>query len=348
MNRGITKENMLFILPPALRDDASTVALAETTAEVLANRPVEIDRVRVISNIDGLNEAVLDILARDFKVDWYDPDYSLEEKRRTVKSSWRVHKTLGTKAAVETAIRALYPLTTVEEWFEYGGEPFHFRVNINITDDTVGPEKQRRVLERMNFYKPLRAHNDGVNYVISPAAFSELFGDFYFCRLLMALSFDNQRVPVVRFDGGRSFDGEILFAQGGGILFPVFTVQNSFVEPFKTEVIAFDGGRSFDGGILFNQAAVSLALAKGTFGAYRYAHDLAGLMQMQMQHLGIRVPFQHKRSALAAETLSMKLGVRTAHQIGGSVTIDNMRTFDGSIPFDGRRPFNASITKEEI
>ena len=168
MNRGITKENMLFTLPLALRGDISTEALATATAEKLADRLAELDRLRIISNIDNLEEALLAILARDFKVDWYDPDYSLEEKRRTVKSSWRVHKTLGTKAAVETAIRAIYPLTTVEEWFEYGGEPYHFRLNIDITSDSGDRARQKRVLERLNFYKSLRSHNDGVRYFLVP------------------------------------------------------------------------------------------------------------------------------------------------------------------------------------
>ena len=166
MNRGITKENMLFTLPLALRGDISTEALAAATAEKLADRLAELDRLRIISNIDNLEEALLAILARDFKVDWYDPDYSLEEKRRTVKDSWRVHKILGTKAAVETAIRAIYPGTRVLEWWEYGGEPYHFRLDINITTDSIDSDKQRRVLERMNFYKSLRSHNDGVTYFV--------------------------------------------------------------------------------------------------------------------------------------------------------------------------------------
>lgn len=166
MNNGITKENLLFSRPIALRGDESTEALAAATAEVLAARLAEIDRLRIISNIDNLEEALLDILARDFKVDWWDANYSLEEKRRTLKDSWRVHKMLGTKAAVETAISAIYPRTKVLEWFEYGGEPYHFRLDINITNDTIDSEKQRRVLERLNFYKSLRSHNDGVTYFV--------------------------------------------------------------------------------------------------------------------------------------------------------------------------------------
>lgn len=166
-DHGITRENLLRIVPPALTHDKSVMALAEADAEVLAARRLEIDKARVIANIDGLDEAVLDILARDFKVDWWDADYSLEEKRRTLKSSWRVHKTLGTKGAVETAISAIYPGTKVQEWWEYGGEPYHFRLDINIGSDTINSEKHRRVLERVNYYKSLRSHLDGIKYTVS-------------------------------------------------------------------------------------------------------------------------------------------------------------------------------------
>lgn len=77
----------------------------------------------------------------DFKVDWWDGDYSLEEKRRTLKDSWRVHRMLGTKAAVETAISAIYPNSAVKEWFEYGGRPYYFKLEINATGSRAIGEK---------------------------------------------------------------------------------------------------------------------------------------------------------------------------------------------------------------
>lgn len=169
MNDGLTRENLLLIVPPALKNDPSMMALAAADAEALAARLAEIDRVRVISNIDELPEDLLDILARDFKVDWWDPEYSLAEKRRTLKDSWRVHKKLGTKTAVETAIRAIYPETTVEPWFEYeGGEPYHFRLRINITGDSGDRARQKRVLERLSCYKSLRDHLDAAKYFLMP------------------------------------------------------------------------------------------------------------------------------------------------------------------------------------
>lgn len=163
---GVTKENLLFAFPSGLRENPSLAALGDVTAEALAKRPAEIALLAIYPRIEELPEDLLDILARDFKVDWWDINYDLAEKRRTLKDSWRVHKMLGTKAAVETAISAIYPHTRVLEWFEYGGEPYHFKLDINITNDTINSEKQRRVLERMNFYKSLRSHNDGVTYFV--------------------------------------------------------------------------------------------------------------------------------------------------------------------------------------
>lgn len=163
---GLTKENLLLTFPASLRENPSIAALGDVVMEVLAKRPKEINHLSIYPRIDELPEELLDILAYDFKVDWWDANYSLEEKRRTLKDSWRVHKMLGTKAAVETAISAIYPRTKVLEWFEYGGEPYHFRLDINITNDTIDSDKQRRVLERMNYYKSLRSHNDGVTYFV--------------------------------------------------------------------------------------------------------------------------------------------------------------------------------------
>lgn len=166
---GLTRENLVATLPVALQKDPSAVALAEAMAELLARRPDEIEQLRIYPVIDRLDEQLLDILAYDFKVDWWDADYSLEEKRQTLKDSWRVHKLLGTKAAVVMAISAIYPRTQVLEWWEYGGEPYHFRLDINITNDSIDSAKQRRVLERLNFYKSLRSHNDGVTYFVEAA-----------------------------------------------------------------------------------------------------------------------------------------------------------------------------------
>ncbi len=161
---AITAENLLRVLPEALRNDEEMYALAVGIAGQLAARPSEIDAARIYTRIDELPESLLDILAYDFKIDWWDPDYSLAEKRQIFKESWAVHRILGTKAAVETTISVIYPDTQVMEWFEYGGEPFHFKLLIDATFEDVDPQKHARVIRKVDFYKNLRSVLDEVEY----------------------------------------------------------------------------------------------------------------------------------------------------------------------------------------
>lgn len=169
-NYGLTTENMLRVLPDVLRNDDNMRALATAIADSLAARTGEITDLQIYTRIDTLPEELLDILAYDFKVDWWSADYSVEEKRQTLKDSWAVHKTLGTKGAVEKALSAIFPQTRVKEWYEYDGNPYMFKVIIGATDAGVSVKKQAAVLERIGFYKNQRSHLEAVSYRIEKNA----------------------------------------------------------------------------------------------------------------------------------------------------------------------------------
>lgn len=209
-SHGITKENLMGALPLALRGDPSVAALAEALATVLADRLPEIDRLRIYPAIDTLDEPLLDILAYDFKVDWWDPEYSLEEKRRTLKTSWQVHKILGTKAAVEKAASAVYPETRVTEWFEYGGEPYHFRMDVDLPEDGWTQERHKRLTWRLQYYKNLRSHLDSIIYRTHPIVLENRQA-LWFMVLRIRTWTSNFNPAPVRFNGRRLFDGSICF-----------------------------------------------------------------------------------------------------------------------------------------
>lgn len=174
MSNGITADNLLRTLPSVLQNDTSMQALASSISSVLAARPVEIDLLRVYTQIDSLPEELLDILAYDFKIDWYDPTYmTLEEKRKTVKNSWRVHRTLGTKGAVESALSAIYENSEVVEWFDYDGDPFHFKIQIDANYEDIDQEKYARVISLVSFYKNLRSVLDEVEFLATGGTASE-------------------------------------------------------------------------------------------------------------------------------------------------------------------------------
>ena len=125
---SITSEALLAALPRVLQEDPVTLGLASAIAAELNAVVCKISLENIYANIDSMDEALLDILAKDFKVDWWRADASIEEKRATLKTSWYVHRHLGTKSAVEVAIKDFIGTGTVQEWFEYGGQPHHFRI----------------------------------------------------------------------------------------------------------------------------------------------------------------------------------------------------------------------------
>ena len=107
MSNGITAENLLRALPDVLQQDDNMRALAEAIAGQLVPCIADTDEPRIFPRIDELNETLLDTLAWDFKVDWWDYSYSLQEKRNTLRQSWYVHKHMGTPAAVMAALSAI-------------------------------------------------------------------------------------------------------------------------------------------------------------------------------------------------------------------------------------------------
>ncbi len=163
-SRDIYSVNFADYLPEALKRDPKVNALAVSMTEQLLEVSKNIDHVLIYARIDELPEELVDILAFDMHVDWYDYSYPLEVKRKILKSSVSVHKKMGTIYAIQTALGSLYPEVKVIEWFAYNGKPYTFRVEINVTDFYETVENKNRIIKIINMYKRLSAHLEFIIY----------------------------------------------------------------------------------------------------------------------------------------------------------------------------------------
>lgn len=98
------------------------------------------DRTRLMSVIGELDERILDYLAVELRTPSYDDRFPLEVKRRLIAGTLPFYATLGTPAAVDWIIQAIFGNGHIEEWFEYGGNPHHFRAFVGSDGDTITPE----------------------------------------------------------------------------------------------------------------------------------------------------------------------------------------------------------------
>lgn len=160
MAHEIVKEEMLLALPLVLQEDENTAALGEATAEQLAAELGSIDLIRLYATIDVQPETVIDLLASNFKTQYYDVTFPLETKREMVKNTLKWYKKAGTKTAMETLAAAAFGLSGVEEWFDYGGTGGHFRIT---AEDFARVFKNLKAFTKTMYYiKRLSAHLDGV------------------------------------------------------------------------------------------------------------------------------------------------------------------------------------------
>lgn len=142
-------------------------------AEVLDVKLQEINAMSEIvllyPRIDELPENLIDALAEQFHVDFYDNDMTLQQKRAVVKNSIAWHRRKGTPSVVEEMVQTVFESAKVEEWFEYGGKPYFFRVTLitaPLTDkavldrlvDAINKTKNvRSWLEYVSFSRPMEA-----------------------------------------------------------------------------------------------------------------------------------------------------------------------------------------------
>ena len=136
----MNRDDILRILPPVLKKDDGFAALGKIIAEQLAKNRELTDKALIYPAIDKLDEPVLDALAYDLNVPWYDYEGGLESKRSTIRECLQIHQYKGTKYAVRAALEGVYENVRVREWFEYGGEPNHYRifdVDIRQVNDNI-------------------------------------------------------------------------------------------------------------------------------------------------------------------------------------------------------------------
>ena len=121
------------------------------------------DLLLIYPAIDSLNEQLIDYLAVQMHVDEYGDTADLDIKRQQVKQSFLLHRLKGTKYAVQKAVSTVYQSAKVEEWPEYSGEPYHFRV-AGITAPMNETKTINKLVRLINAYKNTRSWLDYVQF----------------------------------------------------------------------------------------------------------------------------------------------------------------------------------------
>lgn len=132
--------NITDILPESLSKKPEVVALGYALNKAIQRLLGYCQNIGIYDSIDTLPEQVLDLLALEFKTQYYDDAFSIEVKRTLIKNTLNWYMYSGTVTAVTEMVTSVFGDGEIEEWFDYDGEPYHFKVrtsNINSTDEMI-------------------------------------------------------------------------------------------------------------------------------------------------------------------------------------------------------------------
>ncbi|MDD4556504.1 MAG: phage tail protein I [Alphaproteobacteria bacterium] len=151
------------ILPPnstSLLKDFE--AASDTRFSILQDNPL-----RWLNNPDHCPEYILPWLGWALSVDVWNENWAVSIRRNVIKASVGIHRNKGTIGALKQALEAFrFDNVKVEEWFQYGGDPYMFKVFIEIVTEGFDINDLTEVYIAINQAKNARSHLESLRAVL--------------------------------------------------------------------------------------------------------------------------------------------------------------------------------------
>ncbi len=152
------------LLPDILRKDKRLKAFAELESknfkEVSAKLPY-----LFVYKLENLSNEELEELAWQFdisKVEW-ELATDRKQKEELIKNNILLKAKKGTPWAIKRVLELLGLKGQLQEWFEYGGTPYHFKVNIFSKNKYISPQTEDKLIKLIHEYKNERSHIEKIS-----------------------------------------------------------------------------------------------------------------------------------------------------------------------------------------
>ena len=139
--------------------------------EILEERLKKLElNVLELYDVDKLSSDVLPHLAKQYHITgnegWLQAD-TIEKKRTLIKNAIRFHRLRGTKYSIIKALESVGYKSELSEWFEYGGKPFYFKVNLCLDNKGIDFQTRNSLIELVKSYKNVRSQLESLDSSIT-------------------------------------------------------------------------------------------------------------------------------------------------------------------------------------
>ncbi len=159
--------DLLSLQTSQMQQDPTVIALCSALNPQFQELGEEVTACLIYSRIDYLSDEILDELAWQMNVDWYDSTANIDVKRNLLKNSIRLHRIKGTPQAIIDAATTVFGKTKLQEWFEYGGNPYYFKMDVDVTETGASPAELKKLDALIDAYKNKRSWLEMLNIYLT-------------------------------------------------------------------------------------------------------------------------------------------------------------------------------------
>ena len=81
-----------------------------------------------------------------------------DERRRLLKRAIELHRYKGTRWAIQQVLETLALSGQISEWFQYGGQPYYFKINVDLSTRGIDEATFDALVALITEYKNVRSH----------------------------------------------------------------------------------------------------------------------------------------------------------------------------------------------
>jgi phage tail P2-like protein len=342
------------MLPPNLARDKNVCMMCEAFDKELRRIIADIPGIAVVPSLvlkTITDNLLLDLLAWQFHCDFYSPDLPLETKQELVLKSLDWHTRKGTPSVVEEIVSTVFSKATIQEWFEYGGLPYRFRVATEENMPDV--EAVEKLMRAINSVKNTRSLLDQLTYL---ADLIDRVITKDTVNLTICPELEDRFNPLLEYNGAICYDGE--------------TINDTiFVESEYDGESGYDGQLEYDGarevprnGVITTDFTYSSKTFDATDITIRLndieeALPVEDLVAMSIRlggfadtaaaedSAGIAIRLNDEEVLPVGDCAAMALKINTADTVKAAdsftIGIRYEHEFDGSYDYDGTRDYDS-------
>lgn len=150
------------LLPEAIREDPCVQAAAYALSKTAAMLMEKIDRTSVYAAVDIMPEEIVDLLAEEFRAQYYDTTLEVETKRKAVKKALLWYEKAGTLKTVKELTELVFGENVISEWFEHDGRPYTFWLEVMALDAWMTDKKMEDFYAALQKVKNTRSLLDRI------------------------------------------------------------------------------------------------------------------------------------------------------------------------------------------